>query len=414
MGTPTVSPRIRIRVTAPAPSGDTPSAPAWMQSLTTGVWATGSTNTLSSVDPAASALTNPNYPSQAPWAISAGQRNLLNAWNGGTIATPESYSTHGAWMIYGGGHGAYQGSEVYALDFASRQFTRLSDPYAGDCSVAQPSGWYPDDSPIPTHTYDAIGWHPGSKSFVVLRGNTVSSTALSSNTSDLPIASMFDTDAGTWRKSPTDTFMAHHSGMKSCYDSENDCFWLMGANVTKMVKFSGLTAQSGGLYGTWTGYNWTVTGTSSADAAAIDGGMCYDPEDDLLLCSSFRASTKKVFGFRVVNGALVSPGFTITTTAPPFTIENAVGWEYSVGRRAIIYYRRNGEVWELKKPASVWQTNAWTWSLITSASNSLIPPNKAPEDNGVYGCFNLVRYADMEVVIAVTRVDQAALVMRIF
>ena len=86
----------------------------------------------------------------------------------------------------------------------------------------------------------------------------------------------------------------------------------------------------------------------------------------------------------------------------------------------MLFLDRNGgaDLYRLQKPSVAWQTNAWVWSILTAGSNvNAVPPMQdesgQPCTNGIYSRLRVVKYADMELVVCVTRRDLPAYAMRI-
>lgn len=92
---------------------------------------------------------------------------IVDEWGGGTFD-----STRNRLLINGGGHGGYPGNEVYALDFDTGIFSRLSDP-------GLPIATHPPcvDSivggtqPNARHTYDGIEYMPNVDKMLIFSGS---------------------------------------------------------------------------------------------------------------------------------------------------------------------------------------------------------------------------------------------------
>ena len=88
-----------------------------------------------------------------PFASMCG--NVVNAWSGGTADTRRNRL-----VIWGGGHGDYQGNEIYALNLtaAPPTMTRLTNPSAWNYSVSYEVN--PDGTPTSRHTYNDLVYLP--------------------------------------------------------------------------------------------------------------------------------------------------------------------------------------------------------------------------------------------------------------
>jgi len=62
-------------------------------------------------------------------------------------------------IVWGGGHSAYSGNEVYAFDLNTLKWQRLTDP-SKDVGGYERSGYYPDGQPRCRHTYDFVEYLP--------------------------------------------------------------------------------------------------------------------------------------------------------------------------------------------------------------------------------------------------------------
>jgi len=77
---------------------------------------------------------------------------ITESWSGGVFDT-----TRNRLVIWGGGHGAYAGNEVYALDLNTLTMARLNDP---STSLSSCTGTYPDGKPVSRHTYNHLAYLP--------------------------------------------------------------------------------------------------------------------------------------------------------------------------------------------------------------------------------------------------------------
>ena len=125
--------------------------------LQPGHWAAISLNTISDVDPCPA--------NNCSYTAVQGQSAVIDVWNGGAFAT--RYGQRGGLVVFGGGHGAYYGNEIYVFDLASRKWERVSEPVVNP-SCNQSTGELQDGSPCSAHTYDYVDYHPATNSFVEL------------------------------------------------------------------------------------------------------------------------------------------------------------------------------------------------------------------------------------------------------
>lgn len=385
-------------VTLPAFAQTLKPAPSWVTSIAPGTWAQVSSNTLASVDPENDSTLNPNYPGNAPWHAVQGQPSVIDTWNGGAFAS--GFGEYGSLVMYGGGHDAYYGSEVYAFDLGTRRWTRLSAPYKGPFNWPYNQAEYPDRSAIPPHTYDFVDYHPATNSFVLLKGQT--ELGPPSNETAVAIAHAFDLGAKTWRRSPENPGVNIYSGGFSVYDSKRDVFWVEGGSgSTNFLKFDPKPRNSDGTFGAWTNYGAKLTMTDSVAA--------YDPINDLFVVTAFRNS-ETVYAIDLANPS--SSKVALKESGTPPAKASAAGWEWSDARKGFLYWRSGADVYEFRATGADWKTASWAWAKLTSGSNSTVPQAMS-KDNGVYSRFRIARFSDAEVALVVNRIDGPVYAFRI-
>lgn len=371
--------------------------PPWVAAITPGTWAAVSLNTMADVDPALDPALNPRAPNRAAWSANEGQSGVLEDWTGGAFAS--GLGTHGALLTFGGGHGGYYGSEVYAFDLGTQRWRRVTNPYAGPFSWPFANGTYPDGSPVPTHTYDYVDYHPATNSFVVLRG--VEDGYQSTNATSQFVTHMLDLDTGQWRRSPVNSSPRINGGGSSCYDQTRDVFWIMTPGTNRIfAKFEPTVANSNGTVGRYTNF--------TGDNVDIDTAADCDPVRDLYVYADFR-NQDRVFARNLKDPAAARIQLQETGDIP--TKEHGGGWAWSEKRQGFIYWRRGAGVFEFR-PESTSPTGTWRWSNLTAGGNQVSPPNME-KDNGVYSRFRLASFGDEEVALIVNRVDGAVYAFRI-
>ncbi len=75
---------------------------------------------------------------------------VISTWNGGVADTKRNRL-----LFLGGGHSAYAGNEVYALDLNSLAMTRLTNPSTSDEDCSET---YADGNPASRHTYGGLAY----------------------------------------------------------------------------------------------------------------------------------------------------------------------------------------------------------------------------------------------------------------
>lgn len=135
-------------------------APSHIANAIEGQWTSISANTMSSV--------GFNYTGWPVPTYRQALQNIMSAWSGGTY----DYVAHKLY-ISGGGHGDYDGNEVFAFNLQTALWARLDNPspyeeddYSG--GPANPFGWngaFPDNGAQPIHTYEIMSVNPGTGKF---------------------------------------------------------------------------------------------------------------------------------------------------------------------------------------------------------------------------------------------------------
>lgn len=376
-----------------------PAAPDWVLAMQPGTWAQVGSNSIRDVDPQEDPAANPNYPNSAPWRGNTGLAAVMNAWNGGALAS--RYGAKGSLIVHGGGHQDYYGNEIYAFDFGSRTWSRVTNPYKGpfNFSSGYSTGTFPDGSPVVPHTYDQVEYHPPSNSFLRLRSERDNVGG-----NNVGIAHMFSFDEKRWTRSPTNTSNSYASGGWSAYDNKRDVFWAeAGGGSGVFAKFDPKVSNSDGTRGAWTNYGLKVGG--------MDAQGAYSPAQDIVVVVDFRSSDG-VHGIDVADPSSGAVKLREGGTAP--AKDAASGWEWSDIRKAFLYWRRGDDVYELKASGSDWRAATWTWSNITSGANSAVPAaNTSQYGLGDYSRFRVMRYSNAEIAAVVTRIDGPVYVFKI-
>lgn len=371
------------------------SYPSWIDTIEVGKWADIGLNTMASVDSEDDSQVNPAFPSNAPWHQVQGLAALTNAWNGGCFASREG--TFGKVCYWGGGHNAYLGSDMYGFNMETRLWERLTDPYPGPYNQPYANAVFEDGSPVPPHTYDGLEYDPITRKFIKLR-STQKSDSDSSNPWITAHTQTYDFTTGQWANFAGGGRML--SSVYSCYDSSRGVCWVAGGTgADNFFQFNPLT----NTFQTFT--NKTPTMTDSVAA--------YDPVNDLFVVCRFRDDTRvQAWSLAGTINSNAPAYLTDTGTAP--TKESSSGWEWSPNKQGFVYYRRNGAVYLLKHTSGTWNGGTWTWSLLTSGSNVVVPPTEAT-DNGVYSRFQVCSYANgtREVAIVCNSVTGSTYAFRI-
>jgi MYXO-CTERM domain-containing protein len=294
---------------------------------------------------------------------------VMNDWCGGVYAS--GYGTLGGLVAWGGGHNGYFGSELYVFDLAAHAWVRHTEPYdngggsvADDCSD---DGIYPDGSPCPTHTYNAIEYHPGTNRLVLLIGtpDPVMGGAYDGR------AHLFSFTTNTW------ALGAHVTGSfgydaPGVYDASRDLFWQLYGYVYQLDSYDPDLDQ------------WTHHG--SPGTWDIDGAGRVDPVRDLFLFIDSRG-TGDLYAIRL---AAPTEDMVELTVAGDTEIQSAsaIGFDWDPMSESFVAWDEGADVYVLTPPSGDWQTETWLWTRVPPAAGNTVVPVRNP--NGTYGRFRYV------------------------
>jgi len=191
--------------------------------LPAGHWMEVANNTIRDLDPCPGG--------RCSYSADQGVVAVTRAWNGGAFAS--GFGELGGLVVFGGGHNAYFGNELYVFDVASMQWSRHSEPV--DNPVCdQALGELQDGSPCSAHTYDYVEYHPVTNSFVEL--GSASNHEVGGG--GAPWVHLFSFDDDQWRRggSNLDGFESH-TGASSAYDPNRDVFWVIPAYFQNRLQY---------------------------------------------------------------------------------------------------------------------------------------------------------------------------------
>lgn len=349
-----------------------------------GTWARiTAANTAQDVDPARAGLVVTG---------NTGYRSIWEAWNSGALAP--SYGTCGGILYFGGGHVDYNGNEVVVLDLCGDngqpKWRRLSDPYTGPISWPLVNGAFANGTPAPSHNYGAMEFDPTANALWVPVSQVSAATAEVSKGGWL-----FSLDTKSW----SGPFI-HHGAMEgtTTYDSKRGLQWFQPSQgkAGELTSFDAVT-QTFAFYG-WP-YSYGIGG--------LDSMMGYDPDNDLLVMTTFRSATPTISERNPANPTVGWVRATMTGQ-PALSGQHAMAW--SPTRHAWIVWvdqRLTADVWEVKRTGD----KAYTWTNLTSTANALTPITVA--HNGSYKKFQLVTIDGVEVLIGQLRLGDGIMAFRL-
>jgi len=126
----------------------------------------------------------PHCPAVLSIEGNSGCKTVISAWNGGVADTKRDRL-----IIWGGGHNAYYGNEVYALDLSRMAMLRLTEPSPATNVMSCPEE-YPDGRPSARHTYGGLAYLAGQDKMFVYGGSKAACGFMSDGTWTLDLAKL--------------------------------------------------------------------------------------------------------------------------------------------------------------------------------------------------------------------------------
>ncbi|HKE93548.1 MAG TPA: hypothetical protein VKB34_04515, partial [Povalibacter sp.] len=296
-----------------------------------------------------------------------GQSAVMDVWNGGAFAT--RYGTKGGLIVWGGGHTAYSGNEVYIFDVGTLQWKRLSEPTTNTtCDLTE--GEFPDGTPCTAHTSDGVQYHPGTNSFVILGAYGLGQTIYSSQRTHL-----FSLDTMKWRRGAVYTGKGQGMYGTSAYDPKRDVFYMYpGYNAP--IGMYDPDANSGG--GAWSLYN-----AYNADAGTM---AAIDPTRDIMVWVD-AYSHKQVVAFDLNN--MNSPVVVKLAGDTTPMGQSGYGFDWDSSQNVFVSWTSGTSVYTLTPPAGDWRTGTWTWQKVAPSGSNTVTPT-APNGNHTYSRWRYV------------------------
>jgi hypothetical protein len=345
----------------------------------------------------------------APWSGRVGFSSITEAWNGAVYAS--GFGRSGAMVVFGGGHNDYFGSDVHVFDLAHREWRRLTtgfvtgDPNEYGEGAIYAEAVYPDNSPLPPHTYDYIQYDEVGNDFILLKGQT----ELGPNVKAAAIPHLFNLDCLTWRRGPRHHSAILNSGGFTTWDAKRRLLWGHsgddgGGNA--FVAYSPDGVNPDGTVGAWREFH-----PSKLPGDANHNAMQIHPDADSLVVALHARDSLALIDPN-------NPGDAITPVesigVKPHVQEYAA-LEYSAGIQSLVYYSASdGAV----VYAIDWDGEA-SWRALSAAS-SLNPVSDAAAKSRhhvnrahTFGRFRIAHFDDADLAILVRHVDSPVYAMRL-
>lgn len=344
-----------------------------------GFWKTIGNNVPDDVDPDPGRTSN--------YAGASGFAAMCDAWGGGWILPSlGTYGTYGLGPV--GGHTDYYGNPVIGFDLATELWSLHRSPYANP-TWPDADGWWPDESPGATHTYQQICGIPESnKIFIAARQTDFSP----SNWNSSP--AIFTFGADTWFKGSDYGGSGVPTMSEGCaaYDASRTCVWLRGGDTGAAFARYNYVSDV-----------WTQFSDQSSESRTM---MCCDPVLDILIMVR-TATSQLLYGIDCTTPNTLRT--TLTESGRP-SLSPSMGVVYSPRRAAFIVWADGEDVYEVKKGSGTWSVATWTWTLLTNGANTVAPSRNA---QGTYSKLQLIAYGLREFVMCCNNTNEPVYVFEV-
>ncbi len=345
----------------------------------------------------------------APWSGRVGFSSITEAWNGAVYAS--RFGLSGSMIVFGGGHNDYFGSDVHAFDIATREWRRLTTGFVSGRpdeygqGAIYPDAVYPDNSPLPPHTYDYIQYDAVGNDFILLKGQA----ELGPHVRAVAIPHLFNLDTHTWRHGPRHESAILNSGGFTTWDAKRRLLWGHSGDDGGGNAFVGYSPDGknpDGTFGSWREFH-----PSKLPGEANHNAMQMHPEADSILVSLHCSDS-----LGVIDPS--NPGDAITpvkSVGPKPAIQEYAALEHAAGSGSLIYYSAADGA---GVHAIDWDGEAH-WHAI-SAATSLDPIADAAVRSShkinklhTFGRFRIAHFADVDIALLVRHVDSPVYAMRL-
>lgn len=284
-----------------------------------------------------------------------GHSAVMDSWSGGAYDTKRDRL-----IVWGGGHNAYAGNEIYVFDIATMAWSRATEPSTG---IIQNALYYSDGKPSSRHTYNMLVYVPDpvDRFMAIGAGSTYGETGGSGSAVD---AFNFATNTWSARASiPSAAGYAAMYGSVAAYDAGSGHIWFHDT-------LSGTLREYDPVANTW---QVRVSNyLEDYSTAAVD------PVRRLMVTVGGKT------GLLVWNLNSPTSAPTKPTTSGDKTIEGAQapGFVYDSASKLFVGWDGGTAVYTLNP-------STWVWTKVNPAGSNTVTPTAA-EARGTYGRFQYV------------------------
>jgi len=322
-------------------------------------------------------------PSNVPPGVE-GAAAVMTSWSGGVYD-----SRRDRLVVWGGGHNAYSGNEIYSFDIkaynetGATQWERLTEPSTNVAGI-ESSGVYPDGLPRSRHTYNYIEYLPNIDKFVSFGGHGQYS---SGQVGDSKVHT-FDFDNNTWDSSrePVPSGGSRISSF-AAYDSKTGNAWYHSTERGRLSRYDPLTD-------TWTQH--------ASEVVSYYATPAIDPERHIMVAVGGYGGVRQILVWDLDNPD-VAPYTPETSGDTTLEYKNSSGFEYDPVLKKFVGWRSGSDVYVL-------DPDTWNWTKIVAAPANTVQPTSG-EARGTYGRFRYV--PSLNVYIVVNRINENIFVYKL-
>ena len=306
------------------------------------------------------------------------------SWSGGLYD-----SKRDRLVVWGGGHGAYAGNEIYAFDINALSWTRVTDP-SSLTGFTNGMTTYADGRPVSVHTYDQLIYDPSVDRMFAFGGSRYSS----GSATDAAFTFNFDTKLWTQVASiPGDPYSETNGySLTSAYDP-----------VTKLVYIGGL----------WSLTTYNVATNTWKLLSKNYGGWELPNGLTAALDSKRRQYVQIGRGYAFIwDISVTAPQRVNLVTSGAKEIEqcDAPGLEYDPVSDRVVGWCAGSDVYTLNMDTKVWSKITATNS-VTPGDPRYVDPVYGLQYHGTFGRFRYV--PSKNIFIVVTDIDRDVFVYKL-
>jgi hypothetical protein len=296
-----------------------------------------------------------------------GVKGVISCWSGGAYD-----SKRDRLIVWGGGHSAYAGNEIYAFDVGRLKWVRVNDPTLDTDPEGnlEATGLYADGNPRSNHTYNYVQYVPAIDRFCSFgMAGTFPSGQKGTNKNFA-----FDFEKARWEiKSVTP---AHGIGACSAVDPVTGRAWVRGNGRGAVL------AEWDPAGDVWTDRSGGLTNkTNYAKTAAIDP----------LRRRMYAVGGKQVYRYEIGKAGRIAQD-TVTTTGPQDVVEAACpGLEYDPVLDKLVGWAGGPDVFTL-------DLDTLQWAKVSTSKDNRATPTP-PCGTGTYGRFRYMPSRNAYIVV---------------